>query len=62
MAVNKTLALNSAKRSLKDALSILEDIGEDVSFDSLRGAALQANQAAMELFQLAGVVDSASQP
>jgi len=59
MSFNKQLILKSVRAALRQAQDIVDV--EDVTYDEVKAAAVQANQAASELFKLSGIIAAESQ-
>lgn len=59
MSFNKQLILKSVRAALRQAQDIVDV--EDATYEEVKAAAVQANQAASELFKLSGIIAAESQ-
>ncbi len=59
MSFNKQLILKNVRAALRQAQDIVDV--EDATYEEVKAAAVQANQAASELFKLPGIIAAESQ-
>ncbi len=59
MSFNKQLILKNVRAALRQAQDIVDV--EDATYEEVKAAAVQANQAASELFKLSGIIAAESQ-
>lgn len=57
MARNKTLLMKEIKTSLNQSKHVLDSLATDLTYGEIIAAANAANQAAMCLYRLAGMID-----
>jgi hypothetical protein len=57
MARNKALLMGEVKSALIQAKHILDSLDDKPTFQEIIAAANSANQAAMQLYRLAGMID-----